>query len=112
MIIIILPKSILFIIWFKNGYQWQRILNWINPNEGLQEGNYQSSQAIIGLGNGGLWGQGIGNSVIKFPGLLPEVQTDFIFFKIKIEFSAININFCDKLSFLSLCWLSSKCPNV
>ena len=92
----IMFSSILFIIWFKNGYQWQRILNWINPTEGLQEGNYQSSQAIIGLGNGGLWGQGIGNSVIKFPGLLPEVQTDFIFSVMgeELGFIGINIIFC------------------
>ena len=88
--------SFLFYVWLKGGYQWQRIVNWLSPNEALDAGNYQSSQALIGIGNGGFWGQGVGNSVIKFPGLLPEVQTDFIFSVISEElgFIGVNLIFC------------------
>ena len=82
---------ILFYIWMQKGYQWQRIINWLNPNHNLDAGNYQSSQALLGLGNGGLWGQGLGNSIIKFPGLLPEIQTDFIFSVIGEELGFFGI---------------------
>ncbi len=87
----IIPTTI-FYIWFQNGYQWQRIVNWLQPNQALDSGNYQASQALIGIGNGGLWGQGLGNSIIKFPGLLPEVQTDFIFSVIAEELGFFGIN--------------------
>ena len=86
----ILP-FILFYIWLQKGYQWQRIINWLNPNHHLAAGNYQSSQALLGLGNGGLLGQGLGNSIIKFPGLLPEIQTDFIFSVIGEELGFFGI---------------------
>ena len=82
---------ILFCIWLQKGYQWQRIINWLNPNHHLDAGNYQSSQALLGLGNGGLLGQGLGNSIIKFPGLLPEIQTDFIFSVIGEELGFFGI---------------------
>lgn len=82
---------ILFYIWLQKGYQWQRIINWLNPNHHLDAGNYQSSQALLGLGNGGLLGQGLGNSIIKFPGLLPEIQTDFIFSVIGEELGFFGI---------------------
>ena len=84
--------SILFLLFIKDGYQWQRIINWLNPMQKLDGGNYQSSQAIIGISNGGFWGQGIGNSLIKFPGLLPEVQTDFIFSVIGEELGFFGIS--------------------
>ena len=82
-------KHILFTIFFilplalislrSNLNQWTRITSWLNKNENVLSSNWQSSQSILGLGNGGLIGQGLGNSIIKQPGLLPEVHTDFIF---------------------------------
>ncbi|MCD6307392.1 MAG: putative lipid II flippase FtsW, partial [Candidatus Latescibacteria bacterium] len=41
-------------------------------------GGYQVTQSIIGIGSGGIFGVGLGNSVQKFF-FLPENHTDFVF---------------------------------
>jgi len=53
-------------------YQYERFMNWISGTL-----NYQTEHSIQALGNGGFFGSGIGNSIIK-DGYMPEVHTDFI----------------------------------
>jgi cell division protein FtsW len=48
----------------------------------------QAQQAMIGLGNGGWCGVGLGNGLQK-NGYLPEIQTDFIFANIGEELGLI-----------------------
>jgi len=43
-----------------------------------QSGGYQVTQSIIGIGSGGIFGVGLGNSAQKFF-FLPENHTDFVF---------------------------------
>jgi cell division protein FtsW len=62
----------------SNSYQTDRIRYWIeNLNNPLGSG-YQIKQSLIGLGNGGLIGNGIGRSTQKFF-FLPDSHTDFVF---------------------------------
>lgn len=64
------------IIYFK-PYRLARILSFFDKSD-ITEGGYQAHQALLSLGNGGLFGVGLGNSVEKNH-LLPTPHTDFIF---------------------------------
>ena len=58
-------------------YRRQRILSWFGIG-GNTEIGYQASQSLISLGNGGIFGVGLGNSIEKNH-FLPTPHTDFIF---------------------------------
>jgi len=70
---------------YRTPYQKNRFINWING-----DGNTQADSAIEALGNGGIIGVGLGNSIIK-EGFLPEVHTDFILPIIGEEFGFFGI---------------------
>jgi len=55
-----------------------RITAFLNPQGLADSANYQSTQSLIALGSGGLWGKGLGRGICKY-GHLPEDTTDFIF---------------------------------
>ncbi len=59
-------------------YRMQRIITHLNPGKDPMGAGYQIKQSLISLGNGGLLGQGLGESKQKFL-YLPEPHTDFIF---------------------------------
>lgn len=59
-------------------YRIKRMLIFLNPESDYYGMGYQIIQSLYSIANGGLFGQGIGNSVHKF-GYLPENHTDFIF---------------------------------
>ena len=61
----------------KSNYALARILSFMNPASS-ENVSYQSSQALIGLKQGGISGMGIGESIQKYS-YLPETHTDFIF---------------------------------
>ncbi|HEU6448342.1 MAG TPA: putative lipid II flippase FtsW [Verrucomicrobiae bacterium] len=65
-----------------------RIAAWLHPDEHLNGAALQAQQAMIGMGDGGLFGLGLGNGVRKF-GYLPEIHTDFIFANIGEELGLI-----------------------
>lgn len=63
---------------FLKDYQLERF-NFLNPCDRYQENSgYQLCNSFIAFTNGGLTGQGIGNSTQKYL-YLPESYTDFIF---------------------------------
>lgn len=63
---------------FLKAYQIERF-NFLNPCDRYQEDSgYQLCNSFIAFTNGGLTGQGIGNSTQKYL-YLPESYTDFIF---------------------------------
>jgi cell division protein FtsW len=53
-------------------------MSWINGNEDVVDSGYQITQSLISLGNGGIFGTGLGNSIAKNQ-FLPTPHTDFIF---------------------------------
>ena len=59
-------------------YRLARILSFLNPWSDPLGSGFQIIQSLYAIGPGGLFGQGIGNSIQKYF-YLPELQTDFIF---------------------------------
>ena len=68
---------VLVAAWFE-PYRRARLLSFLNPWDDAQGAGYQSVQAMIGLGSGGIFGEGLGQSVLK-NFYLPEAHTDMIF---------------------------------
>ena len=60
---------------FTKEYMMDRIAGYVNKDPSVWS---QVGQSIIGIGNGGFLGLGLGNSVQKYY-FLPERHTDFIF---------------------------------
>jgi cell division protein FtsW len=64
-------------IWFE-PYRRARFFSFIDPWRDAQGAGYQTVQAMIGIGSGGVFGKGLGQSVGKVF-YLPEAHTDMIF---------------------------------
>ena len=62
----------------SSAYRRSRLLAFLEGGTDLQGANYQVWQSLIGLGSGGIFGQGLGNSAQKLR-FLPEPYNDFIF---------------------------------
>lgn len=63
---------------FVLGYKKARVLDWISSLADPLQGSYQSTQAALTLGSGGILGTGLGEGVQKLF-FLPYPHTDFIF---------------------------------
>ena len=64
-------------IWIE-PYRRARVLSFLDPWQDAQGAGFQNVQAIIGMGSGGLTGEGLGHGVQKI-NYLPEAHTDMIF---------------------------------
>jgi cell division protein FtsW len=64
-------------VWLE-PYRRARVFSFLNPWRDAQGAGFQSVQAMIGLGSGGVFGVGLGQSVQKV-NYLPEAHTDMIF---------------------------------
>lgn len=60
-------------------YQKQRIISFLNPASDPLGSGYNSMQAMIAVGSGGLAGRGLGQGTQSQLAFLPERHTDFIF---------------------------------
>ncbi len=74
----------------RNPYQWDRVVGWWHALQNPGSAPYQLKQSLIGIGNGGFWGQGLGQSKQKFM-FLPDSHTDFIFSILGEEFGFIGV---------------------
>jgi cell division protein FtsW len=63
---------------FAERFRLQRIISFMNIEEDITGGNWQSAQSLYAVGSGGLFGRGLGQSRQKYL-WLPEAQNDFIF---------------------------------
>jgi len=63
---------------YLEPYRRARFFSFLNPWHDAQGAGFQTVQAMIGLGSGGLFGRGLGQSVEKLF-YLPEAHTDMIF---------------------------------
>ena len=75
-------------IWFE-PYRRARIFSFIDPWHDAQGAGYQTVQAMLGLGSGGIFGHGLGASVAKV-NFLPEAHTDMIFAVIGEELGLVG----------------------
>jgi cell division protein FtsW len=69
--------GILAAIWIE-PYRRTRLLSFLDPWGDAEGAGFQTVQAMIALGSGGLFGVGLGESVQK-ANYLPEASTDMIF---------------------------------
>src|SRR5207248_5424448 len=67
----------LLAVWFE-PYRRARLFSFVDPWHDAQGAGYQTVQAILGLGSGGIFGRGLGQSIEK-ANFLPEAHTDMIF---------------------------------
>jgi cell division protein FtsW len=73
----------------KDPMRRARVVAWLSQNKHTTDAGYQSHQGTVGIGAGGLFGLGLGNSREKL-GFLPEHNTDFIFAIIGEELGLIG----------------------
>ena len=69
-------------------FRLKRILSFTNPEEDIQDGNWQAAQSLYAIGSGGVFGRGLGQSRQKYL-WLPEAQNDFIFSVLGEEFGLV-----------------------
>jgi cell division protein FtsW len=69
--------GVLAAIWIE-PYRRTRLLSFLDPWSDAEGAGFQTVQAMIALGSGGLFGVGLGESVQK-ANYLPEASTDMIF---------------------------------
>jgi len=67
----------LLAIWVE-PYRRERIFSFLDPWQDAEGAGFQNVQAIIGMGSGGLTGEGLGQGIQKV-NFLPEAHTDMIF---------------------------------
>lgn len=103
-VIVLAVAAVLFAIKTQGGatFRFKRILVWLDPSAYADDTGYQVLQGLYGVGSGGVFGKGLGQSMQKL-GYIPEAQNDMIFSIICEElgmFGAIAII----MLFVLLCW--------
>lgn len=83
-IFLIFITSLLFLMPEKFGYIINRLISFVDPNEGDK---FQSSSALDAIKIGGLKGQGMGEGILKDK--VPEAHTDYIIAVISEEYGSI-----------------------
>lgn len=84
------------------GFRSERLLVWLDPEKYADGKGFQTLQALYGIGSGGMFGKGLGQSMQKL-GYIPEAQNDMIFSIICEElgvFGAVSVI----MLFVILCW--------
>jgi cell division protein FtsW len=79
----------LAVIWVE-PYRRERFLSFLHPWSDQLGAGFQSVQAMIGLGSGGVFGKGLGESIGKL-NYLPEAHTDMIFAIIGEELGLVGV---------------------
>ncbi len=85
---LLIPVAIGLVL--KTPYRLARIMGYLNMAEKKDSIGYQVFQSLIGFGNGGLFGTGLGRGEQKYF-YLPEPYTDFILSVLGEEFGFIGI---------------------
>ena len=78
-------------IWIE-PYRRARVFSFLNPWDDAHGAGFQTVQAMIGMGSGGLAGEGLGQGVQKIF-YLPEAHTDMIFAIVGEELGLIGSTF-------------------
>ncbi|MCA9332924.1 cell division protein FtsW [Candidatus Saccharibacteria bacterium] len=75
----------------SSSYRRDRLQTFIQPQRDCQNTGYQSCQALIAVGSGGLFGKGLAHSVQAY-GYLPEAANDSIFAIYAEKFGFIGVS--------------------
>jgi rod shape determining protein RodA len=79
-----------FVMFAMHGYQRDRILTFLHPEQDPSGAGYHILQSEIALGSGGLLGKGFGLGSQSQLDFLPEKHTDFIFATVAEEFGFVG----------------------
>lgn len=74
----------------SSGYRRERLMTFLHPANDCQSAGYQSCQALIAVGSGGMFGLGLAKSVQAY-GYLPEAANDSIFAIFAEKFGFVGI---------------------
>lgn len=74
-----------------SSYRRDRVETFLNPQSDCQASGYQSCQALIAVGSGGMFGLGLGNGVQAY-GYLPEAANDSIFAILAEKFGFVGVS--------------------
>ncbi len=72
-------------------YRRERVATFLNPTADCQNDGYQTCQALIAVGSGGLFGLGLARSVQAY-GYLPEAANDSIFAILAEKFGFFGVS--------------------
>lgn len=89
-------------IFVLHDYQKERVISFVEPELDPLGIGWSQLQSKIAIGNGGMWGTGLGQGTQTQHGFLTEPQTDFIFSAIGEEFGLVGIVIVFTLFFLLL----------
>ena len=78
----------LLAIWME-PYRRERVFSFLDPWKDAEGAGFQNVQAIIGIGSGGITGEGLGQGIQKV-NFLPEAHTDMIFAVVGEELGLIG----------------------
>jgi rod shape determining protein RodA len=79
------------IFWhFLKDYQRLRLISFLNPQTDPIGAGYNALQAMIAIGSGGLFGQGLGRGTQSHLLFLPEYHTDFVFASLGEELGLVG----------------------
>ncbi len=91
--VIVLLAAAAPLVWnyLLHGYQRDRVLTFINPQNDPLGAGYHIIQSTIAIGSGGVYGKGWLNGTQSHLDFLPERSTDFIFAVFSEEFGFMGI---------------------
>jgi cell division protein FtsW len=95
----VIPLILVFML--SASYRYKRVMAFLDPSD-AQGASYQTIQSFVGLGNGGLFGLGLGQGRQKLF-FLPEPYSDYIFSVIGEEIGFIGVMVIMTL-FIVLIW--------
>lgn len=99
---------------YMNPYAWKRVLTFFNENANALDEDWQTTQGLLAIGSGGLFGLGLGESRQKY-GYVSQPQNDFIFTILCEELGFIGAVFVIIL-FVLLLWrgftVARRAPDV
>jgi len=74
----------------SNAYAWRRVMGFLDPFRDSLGAGWQLVQSYLAFGQGGLIGQGLGNSRQKLA-YLPEAHTDFVLALVAEEMGLVGV---------------------
>jgi rod shape determining protein RodA len=85
--LLVVAVSWVFVV---KDYQKERITSFVAASKDISDAHYNAQQALIAVGSGQLWGQGLGQGIQSHLRFLPERQTDFIFASLAEEWGFLG----------------------
>ena len=97
----------LLILIVPSDYRRSRVATFLNPTADCQNTGYQSCQALIAVGSGGVFGLGLARSIQAY-GYLPEAANDSIFAIIAEKFGFFGVT----IIVAAFTWLYSRLAKI